>query len=151
MLRSIRWWAVVFGVAATPLLRTAAYPQVPCDFKGVSVGEKLSREQLMQRFVVKQFKLDPPRPDFMQLDQEIEKYGITGAAENKSSRRISLVASTRKPRTLAAYSRQTSTSYSGTTMCLERYTPFLRSNANQRTFDFPATHRSHGAAGGCLP
>jgi hypothetical protein len=79
MVRSIRWWALVFGFAAIPLLRTAAYSQVPCDFKGVSVGEKLTREQLMQRFGIKQFKLDPPRRDFMQLDQEVQKYGIIGA------------------------------------------------------------------------
>jgi len=86
MLRSIRWWALVFGVAATPLLRTAAYSLVPCDFKGVCVGEKLSREQLMQRFGIKRFKLDSPRPDFMQLDQEMEKYGITGAAEREDDK-----------------------------------------------------------------
>jgi len=50
-----------------PLLTPAVQAQVPCDFKGVSVGDKMSREQLMQRFGVSNFKLDPPQPTWEQL------------------------------------------------------------------------------------
>jgi hypothetical protein len=57
--------------------------EVPCDFKGISVGDKLTREQVMQRLGIKKFKLDPPRSDFMEMDPQIEKYGITGAAERE--------------------------------------------------------------------
>ena len=39
---------------------TASRAGAPCDFKGVSMGDRLSREQLMQHFGVSKFKIDPP-------------------------------------------------------------------------------------------
>jgi hypothetical protein len=63
-----------------------ARSQVPCDFKGISVGDKLTREQVMERLGIKKFKFDPPRADFMEMQPEIDKYGITGAAEREDDK-----------------------------------------------------------------
>jgi hypothetical protein len=38
------------------------------------VGDKLTREEVMQRLGIKNFKLDPPRPDFIEMHPQIEKY-----------------------------------------------------------------------------
>jgi hypothetical protein len=48
------------ALANVLLLTRARNAQVPCDFKGVSMGDRLSREQLMQHFGVSKFKIDPP-------------------------------------------------------------------------------------------
>src|SRR4051812_13057725 len=65
-----------------PLLHS----QVPCDFKGVSVGDKITREQLMQRLGIKNFKLDPPTPSFEEGYPKVEQYGINGAAEREDDK-----------------------------------------------------------------
>jgi hypothetical protein len=59
---------------------------VPCDFKGISVGDKLTREQVMERLGIKKFKLDPPRANFMEMQPDIDKYGITGTAEREDDK-----------------------------------------------------------------
>jgi hypothetical protein len=69
-------------LAATSFFAAPVRSQVPCDFKGVSVGDKMSREQLMQRLGVSSFKIDPPTSSW----EEIEKYGITGAAERQDDK-----------------------------------------------------------------
>jgi hypothetical protein len=68
-------------LGAIPLLVPAAHAQVPCDFKGVAIGDKMTHEQLMQRFEISNFKLDPPRPSWEETQPLIDKYGITPAAE----------------------------------------------------------------------
>ncbi|HEY4048770.1 MAG TPA: hypothetical protein VGM27_18045 [Acidobacteriaceae bacterium] len=84
--RPFRGRLLLFVLAATTSFAFPARSQVPCDFKGVSVGDKLTREELMQRLGIKNFKLDPPRPDFMEMHPEIEKYGINGAAEREDDK-----------------------------------------------------------------
>jgi hypothetical protein len=69
-----------------PLTGAGTAQVVPCDFKGVAVGDKMSREQVMQGFGITKFKLDPPRSDFMEMHEQIEKYGITGAAEREDDK-----------------------------------------------------------------
>src|SRR5258708_40347804 len=71
------------ALAASMIFGLPAQSQVRCDFKGVAVGDKMGREQVMQRFGIKKFKLDPPRSDFMEMHAQIGKYGITGAAERE--------------------------------------------------------------------
>jgi hypothetical protein len=71
-----------------------AYSQTPCDFKGVSVGDKLTREQLMRRLGISTFKIDPPDSSRNNSDskehekywREVEKYGIIGAAERQEDK-----------------------------------------------------------------
>jgi len=78
-----RWvTALGFMLGATSLFSAPVRSQVPCDFKGVSVGDKMSREQLMQRLGVSSFKIDPPTSSW----DEVEKYGITGAAERQDDK-----------------------------------------------------------------
>src|SRR5438128_10586660 len=83
MLSAVQRWtlATCLALAFTIFLPIDADSQVRCDFKGIAVGDKMSREQVMQRLGIKKFKLDPPRSDFIEMHAQIEKYGITGAAE----------------------------------------------------------------------
>lgn len=80
-----RWnipMVIMLGVAA--FFAAPAHAQVPCDFKGVSVGDKMTPEQLMGRFGISKFKVDSSRDE---IDwKEVEKYGITGAAERQDDK-----------------------------------------------------------------
>jgi hypothetical protein len=67
---------LVFVVAAT-----CAAAETPCDFKGVSVGEKTTPSSLMASLGIKNYKMNPER---WQSDKFLElgkKYGLTSAAE----------------------------------------------------------------------
>jgi hypothetical protein len=57
---------------ASPLLA-----ETPCDFKGVSVGSKMSPAEIMSALGVSQYT-NPSRPNDMAL---IQKYGLLAAAE----------------------------------------------------------------------
>jgi len=74
------------ALAASMAVALPVQSQAPCDFKGIAVGDKMTREQLMQRLGIVNFKLDPPRPDFMEMHEQIEQYGITGAAEREDDK-----------------------------------------------------------------
>jgi hypothetical protein len=51
------------------------------------VGDKLTREQLMQRLGISKFKVDPPDSSRTEIDwKAVEKYGITGAAERQDDK-----------------------------------------------------------------
>jgi hypothetical protein len=80
--------SAILGImlGATSFLSVEAHAQVPCDFKGIAIGDKLTREQVMERLGIKKFKLDPPSPDFMEMQPELDKYGITGAAEREDDK-----------------------------------------------------------------
>ncbi len=56
-------------------LATNARAEVPCDFKGLSVGDKKSVAEIMNTLGVKKYKINPQKPTFL-----IEQYGILGAA-----------------------------------------------------------------------
>jgi hypothetical protein len=76
-----------FALAAALLAGRPVHSQmVPCDFKGIAIGDKLTREQVMERLGIKKFKLDPPRTSLIDMDAELEKYGITGAAEREDDK-----------------------------------------------------------------
>lgn len=59
---------------ATPLLAEA-----PCDFKGISVGDKMPPAKIMAALGVTEYKMNPP-PDSKTLAL-IEKYGFRAAGE----------------------------------------------------------------------
>jgi hypothetical protein len=81
--RRYRGQLLLFLLAAMSFALPAR-SQVPCDFKGLSVGDKLTRDQLMQRLGISTFKVDPSRSE---IDwQEVEKYGITGAADRQDDK-----------------------------------------------------------------
>src|SRR5262249_35579707 len=55
--------------------------ETPCDFKGISVGNKMSPAELMSALGVTQYKTNPTRPSLDQGKALIEKYGLIAAAE----------------------------------------------------------------------
>ncbi len=81
MRRPARYRTLVLGFVLSATSLGPVLAQAPCDFKGVSVGDKMTREQVMGRLGIKNFKTDPPSSSFEQMQSQIEKYGITGAAE----------------------------------------------------------------------
>jgi hypothetical protein len=86
-LHGLRPLALILVTLAGIAIATSARSQVPCDFKGVSVGDKLTREQLMQRLGVSKFKVDPPDSSRNEIDwKEVEKYGITSVAERQDDK-----------------------------------------------------------------
>ena len=58
---------------ATPLLA-----ETPCDFKGVSVGSRMSAAEIMSALGVSEYKTNPSKHYDMAL---VEKYGLIPAAE----------------------------------------------------------------------
>jgi hypothetical protein len=52
-----------------------------CDFKGVSVGDKIDIADVMKKLGVTQYKVNPKQLDFTENHQVIEEYGLIGAQE----------------------------------------------------------------------
>jgi hypothetical protein len=65
---------------ATPLLA-----ETPCDFKGVSVGSKMSPAEIMSALGVDQYKMNPARSSFDKTMALAKKYGMMAAAEIEES------------------------------------------------------------------
>ena len=63
------------------LVPQLALAEVPCDFKGISVGDKLAPAQIMAKLGVSKFKYIPHRLSSDSEAELIAKYGWTGAAE----------------------------------------------------------------------
>lgn len=55
--------------------------QIPCDFKGVSVGDKLTPDQIMKKLGIPKFAINPETASFDTMQPLYDKYGITGASE----------------------------------------------------------------------
>ncbi len=71
--------ATLFAVAL--LIASPSRATTPCDFKGVSVGSKVTPAQLMTAFGVTRYKLNPPRDPFEKAGAAADRYGIVPAAE----------------------------------------------------------------------
>jgi hypothetical protein len=71
-------FVAVIALCVAPVLAVA---EVPCDFKGISVGDKLTPAQIMTKLGVAKFKSNPPRPNSYRDTELIAKHGMTGAAE----------------------------------------------------------------------
>lgn len=63
------------------IFSVAAHGEIPCDFKGVSVGDRLTPAQIMKMFGISKYVINPERPSFDEMRPLYENYGITGAAE----------------------------------------------------------------------
>lgn len=58
------------------------YAAIPsCDFKGISVGDKIEIPDAMKKLGVKNYKMNPVRPNFQELEKKIEQHGLMGANE----------------------------------------------------------------------
>jgi hypothetical protein len=77
------WCATRFFVLSFGLLvfSTTAHGEIPCDFKGISVGDKITPDQIMKLFGISQFVINPKGPSFEEMQPLYDKYGIIGAAE----------------------------------------------------------------------
>lgn len=58
-----------------------ANAEVPCDFKGVSVGDKLTPAEFMKKLGIKKYVLNPKIPEYAQQRLLIEKHGLISASE----------------------------------------------------------------------
>lgn len=52
-----------------------------CDFKGISVGDKIEIPDAMKKLGVKNYRVNPARPDFQELEKKIQEHGLMGANE----------------------------------------------------------------------
>jgi hypothetical protein len=66
---------------ATFCCANLAHAQTPCDFKGVSVGDRMTPAEIMAAFGVAKYKTNPERQSFDQMMALSEKYGMMAAAE----------------------------------------------------------------------
>jgi len=57
------------------------FAQTPCDFKGISVGDRMSPNQIMSALGITNYKTNPKRPSYEDMHPMIEKYGFAGAFE----------------------------------------------------------------------
>lgn len=75
---AMRYTAALVGIFffASPLLA-----ETPCDFKGLSVGNKMSPAQIMSTLGVNQYKTNAAQRSFDQTMALVEKYGLVAAGE----------------------------------------------------------------------
>jgi hypothetical protein len=55
--------------------------QIPCDFKGVSVGDALTPDKIMKKLGISQFVTNPQHAPFDEMQPLYNKYGMMGASE----------------------------------------------------------------------
>ena len=76
----MKYVVVIVGilVCANPV-----FAETPCDFKGVSVGNKMSPAEIMSALGVAQYKMNPTRRSLTDHSMEIavKKYGLLAAGE----------------------------------------------------------------------
>jgi hypothetical protein len=60
---------------------SSALAETPCDFKGISVGDKMSPAELMSALGVPNYKTNPARPSFEHTKALVERYSMLAAAE----------------------------------------------------------------------
>ena len=68
---------------ATPthIDKTSSSADVPCDFKGISVGDKMSPSEVMSVLGVKDWKMNPPVHTYTETVANMEKYGLIPSSE----------------------------------------------------------------------
>jgi hypothetical protein len=69
------------GILTAALMASAASAAPPCDFMGVSVGDRITQTQFMEKLGAVNFENDPPSIPFEQLQPMWDKYGIIGTSE----------------------------------------------------------------------
>ncbi len=53
----------------------------PCDFKGINVGDKMSPKEIMDKLGVSKYKINPKRPELIEMQPLIDKHGFISASE----------------------------------------------------------------------
>jgi len=80
---AVRLMVFTFGLL---FISSTARSEIPCDFKGVSVGDRLTPDQIMQKFGISKFVTNPKLASFDTMQPLYDKYGITGASELRTGR-----------------------------------------------------------------
>ena len=57
------------------------HAETPCDFKGLSVGDRVTQQQAMAALGIKKFKIDPKRISFDERLKNSEKFSMVPALE----------------------------------------------------------------------
>ena len=60
---------------------SSAQAQTPCDFKGVTIGDSMTHDEVMQKLNVKSYKKNPDRNSFPDSLSLMKKYGIIPSGE----------------------------------------------------------------------
>lgn len=60
---------------------TPSRAETPCDFKGISVGNKMTQAEIMSALGVTTYKTNPVRPSFEESFPAVQKLGLIPAAE----------------------------------------------------------------------
>jgi hypothetical protein len=55
----------------------------PCDFKGVSVGDKMSPAELMSALGVTNYKTNPARPSSEHMKALVERFGVAAIEDDE--------------------------------------------------------------------
>lgn len=63
------------------LFASSSRAETPCDFKGISVGNKMAPAEIMAALGVAKYKMNPARPSFDETLALAQKYGTIPAAE----------------------------------------------------------------------
>lgn len=71
---------VIVGISLL-LAGATCIAAAPCEFNGVSIGDKLTRKQLMAKLGVKHFKLNPGPDVWLPTKDEESQYGYLGAKD----------------------------------------------------------------------
>jgi hypothetical protein len=66
---------------ATFCCANLAHAQTPCDFKGVSVGDRMTPAETLAAFGVTKYKTNPARSSFEEMMVLSERYGMMAASE----------------------------------------------------------------------
>jgi hypothetical protein len=80
-----RDWGAMKYIAASLVgslfFASPSHAEAPCDFKGISVGNKMAPAEIMAALGVTKYKTNPARPSFDEMLAVVRKYGTIPAAE----------------------------------------------------------------------
>jgi len=68
-------------LVSTLFFASPLHAETPCDFKGVSVGNKMAPAEIMAALGVTKYKTNPPQSSFEEMIALAEKYGTISAGE----------------------------------------------------------------------
>jgi hypothetical protein len=58
-----------------------SHAETPCDFKGISVGDRMKPSEIMTALGITKYKTNPARPSFEETQRLWKKYGVIPTAE----------------------------------------------------------------------
>lgn len=68
-------------LVSTFFFASFCYAETPCDFKGISVGDKMTATEIMAVLGVAKYKMNPKFPSWEERQPIVKKYGLSASAE----------------------------------------------------------------------